>query len=67
MKKVMNSEAGTVETGRRQAVLRLEIDYELATLFDAMQTDDCDTIKKCKQNLQNLREEMIHVAKYEAS
>ena len=44
---------------KRLAVLRLEVDYELATLYDAM--NDNDEMKKaeCKKKLQKLSKEII--------
>jgi hypothetical protein len=43
----------------RIPVLRLELDYELATLYDAMQTQDKGQIRKSKERLLQLRREML--------
>ncbi|MFC0558758.1 hypothetical protein [Halalkalibacter alkalisediminis] len=45
----------------RIPVLRLEIDYELATLHDAMLDEDLVMIKKTKQRLEKLRQELIQL------
>jgi hypothetical protein len=43
----------------RIPVLRLELDYELATLFEAMENNDQSTISACKTKLVQLRQEML--------
>jgi hypothetical protein len=43
----------------RIPVLRLEIDYELATLHDALLDEDLVVIKQTKQRLEQLRKELI--------
>lgn len=43
----------------RIPVLRLELDYELQTLFDAMQANDLEQIEKSKAKLQELRRESL--------
>ncbi|MFC0470575.1 hypothetical protein ACFFHM_08715 [Halalkalibacter kiskunsagensis] len=43
----------------RIPVLRLEIDYELATLHDALLDEDLVVIKQTKQRLEHLRKELI--------
>ncbi|MEC2074751.1 hypothetical protein [Metabacillus fastidiosus] len=45
----------------RIGVLRLELDYELATLYDAMQRNDDEEKKKCKQKLERLRNEWMRL------
>lgn len=42
---------------KRIAVLRLEIDYELATLHDAMVAGDKKKMNECKRKLERFREE----------
>lgn len=49
------------EGERRIAVLRLEVDYELATLYDAMIENDEKKKKECKEKLEKLRLEMIRL------
>ncbi|QHJ70840.1 hypothetical protein [Planococcus halotolerans] len=39
-------------------VLKLELDYELASLFDAMQQDDNREIDKSKKRLQEIHVEL---------
>ncbi|MDG5789472.1 hypothetical protein QA612_18600 [Evansella sp. AB-P1] len=44
---------------KRIPVLKLELDYELLTLFDALQKDDNEQIVKSKKKLAELRNEWI--------
>lgn len=44
---------------QRAGVLRLEIDYELAVLFEAIAAGHADTIELCKHRLQGMRTEML--------
>jgi len=46
---------------KRLAVLRLEVDYELATLYDAMIEKDEAKKAECKKKLQKLSQEMIKI------
>lgn len=46
-------------TDERIPVLRLELDYELAVLHEALQADDQPKIAACKQRLSELRQEML--------
>ncbi len=46
---------------KRIAVLRLEIDYELATLHDALAARDYKKIAECKKNLEKFRLELIRL------
>jgi len=46
---------------KRLAVLRLEVDYELATLYDAMIEKDEVKKAECKKKLQKLSQEMIKI------
>jgi len=43
----------------RIPVLRLELDYELATLHDALQDNDKAQVKRSKERLKQLRREML--------
>jgi hypothetical protein len=43
------------------AVLRLEVDYELATLYEAMIENDEEKKNKCKQKLEKLRQELMRI------
>jgi hypothetical protein len=46
---------------KRIAVLRLEIDYELATLHDAIVAEDYGIIDECKRKLEKFRQELIRL------
>jgi len=46
---------------KRIAVLRLELDYELATLYDAINENDEKKKKKCKQKIEMIRQEMLQL------
>jgi hypothetical protein len=46
---------------KRIPVLRLEIDYELATLHDAMIAKNEHIINECKEKLEELRQEMFRL------
>lgn len=46
---------------KRIAVLRLEIDYELATLHDAIVTEDSEKISESKKNLKKFHQELIRL------
>lgn len=43
----------------RLPVLRLELDYELATLYDALSANDAEKIQSSKQRLESLRHELL--------
>ncbi len=43
----------------RLAVLQLELDYELAVLFEALENKDQKQIDSSKEKLEVIREEMI--------
>jgi hypothetical protein len=45
----------------RIPVLRLELDYELATLYEALQNGDEETAERCKTKLRELRQEMLQL------
>ncbi|OXM85915.1 hypothetical protein [Paenibacillus rigui] len=45
----------------RIPVLRLELDYELATLHDALNLGDVDAVKTSKERLMELRHEMLQL------
>lgn len=46
---------------KRIPVLRLEIDYELATLFDAMASQDDATVHTSKHRLEKYRQELLRL------
>lgn len=46
---------------RRIPVLKLEIDYELQTLFDAMQAKESEQVELSKHKLEELRGEWLRL------
>lgn len=44
---------------KRLPVIKMEINYELATLYEALQNNDQRQIEKSKQKLEQLRKEFI--------
>lgn len=44
---------------KRIPVLRMEIDYELSNLHEAILDEDLDRIEQCKRKLSELRKEML--------
>ncbi|NKE05427.1 MULTISPECIES: hypothetical protein [Mesobacillus] len=61
MKQLINSTRKRNGELQRTAVLRLEMDYELATLFDAMSESDKSKMKECKQKLERIRQELLRL------
>ncbi len=49
------------EAEKRLPVLKLEIDYELATLYDAMMANDEAQIRKSKLILEQFRQELLRL------
>ncbi|MCM3713050.1 hypothetical protein [Halalkalibacter oceani] len=49
---------------KRVSVLRLEIDYELTTLHDAILAEDLDVINQTKRRLEQLRRELLQLEVY---
>ncbi|MFC0274673.1 hypothetical protein ACFFIX_25435 [Metabacillus herbersteinensis] len=49
------------ESKNHIGVLRLELDYELATLYDAMQTNDQEKKIESKRKLEKLRKEWMRL------
>lgn len=41
-----------------EQVLRLELDYELASLYSAMQGKDVEEMEKCKKRLKEIQDEL---------
>ncbi|MED4904521.1 hypothetical protein [Parageobacillus thermoglucosidasius] len=60
MKKTMNA-VKRAEGNKRIAVLRLELDYELATLYEAMMENNEEKKNECKQKLEKLRQELMRL------
>jgi hypothetical protein len=59
MKQVMNASKKKKYDQERIAVLRLEMDYELAVLFEAIQEQNEDKKKKSTLKLEKIREELL--------
>lgn len=52
------------EAKEKLPVIKLEIDYELLTLFDALQADDQVQIIKSKERLEFLRRQMVEIENF---
>ncbi|NEY82174.1 hypothetical protein G4D64_11835 [Bacillus sp. 3H-10] len=57
-----------IKTSRKQvlqkekmAILKLEMDYELATLFEAMEENNEEQKQKCIRRLEKIREELLRL------
>ncbi|WP_313801479.1 hypothetical protein [Cytobacillus sp.] len=61
MKQLINSVKNSPGEKERTAVLRLEMDYELATLFEAMNTQDEKMKTQSKQRLERIRQELLRL------
>lgn len=59
MKQVMNSTRKKNVQQQRMAVLKLEMDYELAVLFEAMEDKNTAIQAKTKEKLMKIREELV--------
>ncbi|WP_059169998.1 hypothetical protein [Bacillus sp. FJAT-27445] len=61
MKQLINTTRKKAFDKERTAVLRLEMDYELATLFDAMSENNEEMKKHCKLRLEKIRQELLRL------
>lgn len=62
MKQVVNQAMKAKEVEKhRKAVLRMELDYELATLFEAMEQKDENQKTRSKQKLERIRKELVRL------
>lgn len=60
MKQVMNQALKAKEVEKhRTAVLKMEMDYELATLFEAIGENNEQKKNQCKQKLERIRLELL--------
>jgi hypothetical protein len=59
MKQLMNQSRKKAAVKERTAVLKLEMDYELATLYDAMIEKNEEQKIKCKNKLEKIRQELV--------
>ncbi|WP_026692179.1 hypothetical protein [Peribacillus kribbensis] len=68
MKQVMNQALKAKEVEKhRTAVLRLEMDYELATLYEAMAEQNDEKKNRCKQRLERIRQELLRLKGFAAA
>ncbi len=49
------------EAQEKLPVIRMEIDYELVTLYDAMKSEDTVGIIKSKERLKQLRRQLMEI------
>ncbi|MBM7654126.1 hypothetical protein [Neobacillus cucumis] len=61
MKQLMNTSLKKASEKEKAAVLRLEMDYELATLFEAIEEKNEKKMKECKQKLEKIRLELLRL------
>lgn len=61
VKQLMNLAKTKKVEREKRAVLRLEMDYELATLFDAMNEKNEMQKKESKQKLERIRQELLRL------
>ena len=62
MKQVVNHKLKAHEVEKhRKAVLRMELDYELATLYEAIQQDDEKQKNRSKLKLERIRKELLRL------
>jgi hypothetical protein len=61
LKQVINTTHKKNGDKEMTAVLRLEMDYELSTLFEAMTEWDVEKIVECKTKLEKIRLELIRL------
>jgi hypothetical protein len=61
VKQLMNTTLKKAVDKERTAVLRLEMDYELATLFEAIEENNDKKTKDCKQKLEKIRQELLRL------
>jgi len=61
VKQLMNSSKRNRLENEKKAVLRLEMDYELATLFDAIKENNEMQKKASKQKLEKIRQELLRL------
>jgi len=61
VKQLINSSKKNKLENEKKAVLRLEMDYELATLFDAINENNEMQKKASKQKLEKIRQELLRL------
>lgn len=61
MRQTMNTSRKKTVEKEKSAVLRLEMDYELAVLFEAMTEKNGEKMKSSKQKLEKIRQELVRL------
>ncbi|WP_409292033.1 hypothetical protein [Peribacillus sp. SCS-37] len=62
MKQVVNHALKAKEVEKHKtAVLRMEMDYELATLYEAMNEHNEEKKTKCMKRLERIRQELVRL------
>lgn len=61
MRQTMNTSRKKTGEKEKSAVLRLEMDYELAVLFEAMTEKNGEKMKHSKQKLEKIRQELVRL------
>lgn len=61
MRQIMNTSRKRTGEKERSAMLRLEMDYELAVLFEAMTENNGEKMKNCKHKLEKIRQELLRL------
>jgi hypothetical protein len=64
MKQLMNNSKRKRKTQEKIAVVRMELDYELAVLFEAMEQNDKEKMDKIKTKLKALRDELVRLQSF---
>lgn len=59
MKQVMNAQRKKTLDKQKLAVLRLELNYELAVLYEALQDQNEEVKVRTKRKLERIREELM--------
>lgn len=59
MKQVMSGMQTHTQSKEKLAIIRLELDYELAVLYEAMKAKNADQMEKSKEKLNILRDQML--------
>ncbi|PLR79220.1 hypothetical protein CU633_01560 [Bacillus sp. V3-13] len=61
MKQLINSTRKKGVEQERTAVLKMEMDYELAILYDAINEKNETKKTECKQKLEHIRQELLRL------
>ncbi|MBE3570205.1 MAG: hypothetical protein IMW92_08870 [Bacillales bacterium] len=61
MKHLMNNSKMRTITQEKLSVIRMELDYELAVLFEAMEQNDKEKMDNIKTKLKDWRQEFVRL------